>query len=428
MVEASLRVSGSTNPISGRIVANGAKNSALPIMAACLLLNGSVVLAGMPDLRDVTVMSELITSLGGRISFLRNTKEKANHKVEINCDNLHNWAIPHEITSQMRASCLTLGPILTRMGRAEVALPGGCSIGSRPLDMHIWALQKLGAKVEVCGNYVKCSSSGKLVGCHIDFQSVSVGATENALMAAVMAHGTTTISNAAIEPEVADLAHFLVKAGAQISGIGTRTLQICGVQQLSGPSHTIIRDRMEAGTYALAAISTGGSVHIAGVTSEMLGCLAHELEGMGGKVTDVPDGLVVSRHSPQINPVVLHTAPYPGFPSDMQAQFAATACLARGTSQIHEHVFDRRFSYARELAKMGADIHVQGNTASIRGVDKLHGASVQAPDLRASAALLIAGLSAQGVTTISNVQTLYRGYEAMEEKLRACGAEVELVR
>ncbi|KAF2281664.1 hypothetical protein GH714_042488 [Hevea brasiliensis] len=370
-------------------------------MAACILLNGNVVLADMPDLRDVAVMSELITSLGGRISFLRNTQEKANHKVEINCDNLHNWAIPHEITSQMRASCLTLGPILARMGRAEVALPGGCSIGSRPLDMHIWALQKLGAKVEVCGNYVKCSSNGKLVGCHIGFQSVSVGATENALMAAVMARGVTTISNAATEPEVVDLAHFLVKAGAQISGIGT---------------------------YALAAISTGGNVHIVGVTSETLGCLARELESMGGKITDVPDGLVVSRHDPHINPVVLHTAPYPGFPSDMQAQFAATACLARGTSQIHEHVFDRRFSYARELAKMGADIHVQGDTASIRGVDKLHGASVQAPDLRASAALLIAGLSAQGVTTISNAQTLYRGYEAMEEKLRACGAEVELVR
>ncbi|MCU7611732.1 UDP-N-acetylglucosamine 1-carboxyvinyltransferase [Anaplasma capra] len=429
MAEASLHVRGSSNPICGKVVANGAKNSALPIMAACLLLNRSVVLANMPDLLDVAVMCELIASLGGKISFLRNAREKANHKIEINCNNLRSWVIPHEITSQMRASCLTLGPILARMGKAEVALPGGCSIGQRPLDMHICALEKMGATVEICGDRVKCSSNGRgLVGCHIDFRSVSVGATENALMASVTADGVTTISNAAVEPEVVDLANFLVKAGAQISGIGTKTLTIRGVKQLSGSDHAIILDRMEAGTYALAAMSTGGTVHIVGATSNMLGCFAQELENMGGKVTDVPDGCVVSRRGACLNPVVLNTAPYPGFPSDMQAQFAAAACIANGTSQIHERIFDNRFSYTRELTKMGADIHVQANTATIRGVGRLRGASVLATDLRASAALLIAGLSAKGTTTISNAQTLYRGYEAIEEKLRACGAEIELIR
>ncbi|MGN7661483.1 MAG: UDP-N-acetylglucosamine 1-carboxyvinyltransferase [Anaplasma sp.] len=423
---ASLQVKG-CNPISGKVLVNGAKNSALPVMAACILLDGRVTLENVPDLLDVAVMSELIAGFGGTVDFFRNPHEKASHRIEVDCSGVRKWVAPCETTSKMRASCLTLGPVLARMGKAEIALPGGCSIGHRPLDMHLWALAKMGAEVDVCSGYIKCYSNGRLVGCDIDFRSVSVGATENVLMAAVTADGVTTIKNAAIEPEIADLAHFLVKAGAQISGIGTRTLTICGVGKLSSCTHTIITDRMEAGTYALAAILTQGRLHMVGASAETLGCFAHELENIGGEVADAPDGVVVSRRDTPLKPLVLNTAPYPGFPSDMQAQFAAVLCSADGTSQIHEHIFESRFSYTRELTKMGANILVHGNTAEICGVPQMCGAAVEATDLRASAALLLAGLAAEGTTTISNVQALNRGYEMIEEKLRACGAEVELI-
>ncbi|MGN7678326.1 MAG: UDP-N-acetylglucosamine 1-carboxyvinyltransferase [Anaplasma sp.] len=423
---ASLQVKG-CNPVSGKVLVNGAKNSALPVMAACILLDGRVTLENVPDLLDVAVMSELIAGFGGTVDFYRNPHGKANHKIEVNCSEIKKWVAPYETTSKMRASCLTLGPVLARMGKAEIALPGGCSIGHRPLDMHLWALAKMGAEVDVCSGYIKCSSNGRLVGCDIDFRSVSVGATENALMAAVTADGVTTIKNAATEPEITDLAHFLVKAGAQISGIGTRTLTIHGVEKLSSCAHTIITDRMEAGTYALAAILTQGRLHMVGASTETLGCFVRELENIGGKVVDAPDGVIVSRRDASLKPLILNTAPYPGFPSDMQAQFAAALCLADGTSQIHEHVFESRFSYAKELVKMGANIRIHGNTAEICGVSQMYGATVEATDLRASAALLLAGLTAEGITTINNVQALNRGYETIEEKLRACGAEIELM-
>ncbi|QXK91705.1 UDP-N-acetylglucosamine 1-carboxyvinyltransferase [Neoehrlichia mikurensis] len=422
-----LYVNNNNRPISGKVIVNGAKNSALPIMAACILFNQQVTLHNIPNITDTITMAELLTNLGAEVQFIYNRHNKANHTVNINCKNLHKEIVPYNLTHKMRASCLIIGPILARLKKAKIALPGGCAIGKRPIDMHLEALQKMGVHIQINNDYIEYSVNGTLQGCEINFQSVSVGATENILMAAILANGVTIINNAAIEPEISDLANFLVMAGANISGIGTKTLKIQGINQLSECHYSIIPDRLEAGTYALAAILTRGCIELVGITVNNIKCFLDHLKAIGGNIQQTHNSIIVSNMKNKINAISIDTHPYPGFPSDMQAQFASVLCHATNTSYIKENIFEDRFLYIGELIKMGANIIIQDKTAIITGVKSLNGTSVQATDLRAAAALLIAGLTAKGTTIINNANNLYRGYEAIEEKLNLCGANIKLI-
>lgn len=406
-------------PLKGSITAQGAKNAALPVMASALLMkNGTLELSRVPDLHDIQTMSDLLRNLGAEVHF-------SEGKMNIVTPDQLDWATPPALVRKMRASSLVLGPLLARCHRAVLPLPGGCAIGSRPIDLHLKGLTKMGAEIRLEHGSVHAEAR-RLKGARIYLDFPSVGATENLLMAAVLAEGETVIENAAREPEISNLAETLIRMGGQIDGDGTGTIKVKGVEELHGTEITIIPDRIEASTYILAGAITGGDVTVKGMEPEHLEALLAKLEEAGAHlsiqgdcVRTLPDAL--------LSAVSLKTLPYPGFPTDLQPQIMAALCLARGTSVIQERVFESRFLHVSELKRMGCQIELQGDTAIITGVEHLTGAEVRATDLRAGAALVLAGLAANGYTCIYQMGHIQRGYENMVEKLRSLGGDVEIV-
>ena len=397
------------------------KNAALPLLCATLLSPEPIEFSHVPDLADIQTLSALLSQHGTQISGSGNTKTLATPTVT-------NHVAPYDLVSKMRASILVLGPLLARHGSAQVALPGGCAIGSRPVDLHLRALEALGAKVDVVGGDVVAKApTGGLQAGVIRFPKISVGATENALLAASLANGTTEIENAAQEPEIIDLCELLVKMGAKIEGIGTSTLAIDGQTQLSGTPHRVVADRIEAGTFAVAALMTGGDLQLDGAQGAQLGALIDLLGQAGAEVEINTSGIRVRATTDRPVAFDAVTKEYPGFPTDLQAQIMAMACFADGRSTIQETIFENRFMHADELTRLGADIQISGNTATITGKAKLSGARVQSTDLRAAAALVLAGLVADGTTYVTALEHLDRGYENFEGKLRAVGATLERV-
>ncbi|MBO6792122.1 MAG: UDP-N-acetylglucosamine 1-carboxyvinyltransferase [Dinoroseobacter sp.] len=409
--------------LSGQIPIAGAKNACLTLMPATLLSDEPLTLTNAPRLSDIRTMTELLGSLGAEVSSLQDGKVLA-----LSSHNIDNHTADYDIVRKMRASILVLGPMLARDGHAVVSLPGGCAIGARPVDLHLQALEAMGADLELRDGYVhaKAPSEG-LKGAVVEFPMVSVGATENALMAATLAKGTTVIKNAAREPEIVDLAHCLQKMGAHISGEGTSEITIEGVERLGGATHPVVTDRIELGTYMLTPAITDGEVELLGGRLDLVSAFAEKLDAAGIAVTETDAGLKVSRKNGRIQAVDVVTEPFPGFPTDLQAQIMALLCTADGTSVLEEKIFENRFMHAPELIRMGASIDVQGGTATVTGVERLKGAPVMATDLRASVSLILAALAAEGETVVSRVYHLDRGYERVEEKLRACGADIERV-
>ncbi len=405
-------------PLAGTISVTGAKNAALPLMAAGLLCDTPLTLERVPDLADIATMARLLAELGVQI-------HRDGDTVRLDAGTLADTTAPYDLVRKMRASVLVLGPLLVRSGRARVSLPGGCAIGTRPIDLHLKALAQLGAEIELTEGYVTARAPQGLTGASIIFPTVTVGGTENLLMAAVLAKGETVLANAAREPEVSDLAHCLVAMGAEIDGIGTGTLRIRGVERLQGTTHAVVPDRIEAATYAVAAVMTGGELELAGARAELMEAVDDVLTAAGGEVRTVPGGLRVARRNGPVRGVDVMTEPYPGFPTDMQAQVMALMTTAHGAAMITETVFENRFMHVPELCRMGADINVHGASAIVRGVPRLSGAPVMATDLRASVSLVLAGLAAEGETIINRVYHLDRGYERIEAKLAACGADIE---
>jgi len=415
-----LRITGGI-PLRGEIKIAGAKNAALPSLAASILSTGANTLRNVPDLMDIKTMGRLLESLG---ALLRHDRE--NSEIVIDTSKITRYEAAYELVKTMRASIVVLGPLLARYGRARVSLPGGCAIGARPVNLHISALRKMGAQIEIEEGYI-VAKADRLRGADIYFDAVTVTGTENIMMAATLAQGTTIIENAAREPEVVDLADTLTSMGAKIYGAGEGTIEIEGVEELKPFSHSVIPDRIEAGTYMTATIITGGDVLLKGVIPEHLDAVIVKLKETGAVFEKQRDGIRVRGQGRPISKDI-RTLPYPGFPTDMQAQFMSLMCIAEGTSVITETIFENRFMHAAELRRMGADISISGPTATVRGVDALKGADVMATDLRASASLVIAGLRAEGTTTVHRIYHLDRGYERMEEKLRSLGASVERVR
>ncbi len=413
------------NPLVGKIKINGSKNAVFPIMAASLLSSSPVILHNVPDLIDVHLMSKLLESLGAEVNFMHNKNYKANHTLKIDCSNINNHVMPYKTASKLRTSFLILGPMLSRFGKARTAFPGGCNIGKRPVDMHIKALEEMGAKIEIDGYNIIATVKGKLQGKEITFEKISVGATENVIMAATFAEGVTTINNAATEPEVLDLIDFLKKMGADIEIDNTKVV-ITGVEALNGCVHKIIPDRIEAGTYALAAIITGGKLELEGINLSDIRCITNELETIGAMVELYDGGIVISRKNGSIKSANVATDPYPNFPSDMQPQLMSAMCIADGISVIEENIFENRFTHADELRKLGANISIEKSKATISGIKSLSGANLYATDLRSTAALVLASLVAGGETIINNSHHLWRGYEAMHEKLNSCGADISI--
>ncbi len=412
-------------PLVGKIKINGSKNAVLPIMAASLLSSSPVILHNVPDLIDVHLMSKLLESLGAEVNFMHNKNYKANHTLKIDCSNINNHVMPYKTASKLRTSFLILGPMLSRFGKARTAFPGGCNIGKRPVDMHIKALEEMGAKIEIDGYNIIATVKGKLQGKEITFEKISVGATENVIMAATFAEGVTTINNAATEPEVLDLIDFLKKMGADIEIDNTKVI-ITGVEALNGCVHKIIPDRIEAGSYALAAIITGGKLELEGINLSDIRCITNELETIGAMVELYDGGIVISRKNGSIKSANVATDPYPNFPSDMQPQLMSAMCIADGISVIEENIFENRFTHADELRKLGANISIEKSKATISGIKSLSGANLYATDLRSTAALVLASLVAGGETIINNSHHLWRGYEAMHEKLNSCGADISI--
>ena len=409
--------------LSGQIPIAGAKNACLTLMPATLLSDEPLTLTNAPRLSDIRTMTELLGSLGAEVSSLQDGKVLA-----LSSHNIDNHTADYDIVRKMRASILVLGPMLARDGHAVVSLPGGCAIGARPVDLHLQALEAMGADLELRDGYVHAKApSGGLKGAVVEFPMVSVGATENALMAATLAKGTTVIKNAAREPEIVDLAHCLRKMGAHISGEGTSEITIEGVERLGGATHPVVTDRIELGTYMLAPAITEGEVELLGGRLDLVSAFAEKLDAAGIAVTETDAGLKVSRKNGRIQAVDVVTEPFPGFPTDLQAQIMALLCTADGTSVLEEKIFENRFMHAPELIRMGASIDVQGGTATVTGIERLKGAPVMATDLRASVSLILAALAAEGETVVSRVYHLDRGYERVEEKLRACGADIERV-
>ncbi|CAM5390651.1 UDP-N-acetylglucosamine 1-carboxyvinyltransferase [Frigidibacter albus] len=418
----SIRVVGGTE-LNGRIPIAGAKNACLTLMPATILSDEPLTLTNAPRLSDIRTMTALLQSLGAEVASLQGGQVLA-----LSSHDLSNLHADYDIVRKMRASILVLGPMLARHGQAVVSLPGGCAIGARPVDLHLKALEAMGAELELREGYIHASApSGGLRGAVIDFPFVSVGATENALMAATLARGTTVLNNAAREPEIVDLARCLRRMGAQIEGEGTHTITVQGVDRLGGATHPVVVDRIELGTYMLAPAITGGTVECLGGRMELIGAFAERLDAAGIAIEETPDGLKVTRRNGRVNAVDVVTEPFPGFPTDLQAQMMALLCTAEGTSVLEERIFENRFMHAPELMRMGARIEVHGGTATVTGVDRLKGAPVMATDLRASVSLILAALAAQGETVVSRVYHLDRGYERVEEKLRACGATIERV-
>jgi UDP-N-acetylglucosamine 1-carboxyvinyltransferase len=406
-------------PLSGEIIIGGAKNAALPLMVAGLLTDQRLVLSNVPKLADIQTMRLLLAQHGIAVDPLND-----NGRVLSLGGAITNTEAPYDIVRKMRASFLVLGPLVARVGEARVSLPGGCSIGARPIDLHLKGLEQLGATVSLEGGYIDARASGRLRGATIIFPFVSVGATENVMMAATLAEGRTVLVNAAREPEIGDLAACLVAMGAKIEGIGTDRLTIDGVEKLHGAEHAIIPDRIETGSYACAAAIAGGSVFLRGARLEHLGATIRVLREAGVDITEQPDGLMVKRLN-GLHGADAMTEPYPGFPTDMQAQYMALMSVAEGASMVTETIFENRFMHVPELNRMGARINVHGGSAIIRGVPHLSGAPVMATDLRASLSLILAGLAARGDTVVNRVYHLDRGYEAVEQKLAACGADIE---
>ncbi|MDG1868318.1 MAG: UDP-N-acetylglucosamine 1-carboxyvinyltransferase [Yoonia sp.] len=410
--------------LSGKIHIAGAKNAALTLMPATLLSEEPLTLTNAPRLSDMKTMAELLTSLGAEINQLQDGKVQV-----MSTHGAINTTADYDIVRKMRASNLVLGPLLAREGHAIVSLPGGCAIGARPMDIHTNGLEKMGASIELKDGYLHAKAAGgKLKGAVIDFPFASVGATENIMMAATLAKGTTVINNAAREPEIVDLATCLRAMGAQISGDGTSTIEIQGVDRLGGATHPVITDRIELGTYMLAPVFTGGEVECIGGRMHLVESFAEKLDAAGIDVTETKDGLKVKRRGDRPRAVNVTTEPFPGFPTDLQAQMMAMLCFAEGTSVLEETIFENRFMHAPELVRMGANIDVSGNTATVTGVDKMKGAPVMATDLRASVSLILAGLASKGETTVNRVYHLDRGYEHVEEKLAAVGAQIERIK
>jgi UDP-N-acetylglucosamine 1-carboxyvinyltransferase len=410
-----IRIKGG-RPLSGEIAIGGAKNAALPLMAAGLLTEQRLVLTNVPQLADIDTMAALLAQHGIAV--------EAEGRVLRLGGRITNTEAPYDIVRKMRASVLVLGPLLARVGEARVSMPGGCAIGTRPVDLHLKGLEQMGAEIRLNGGYIDASVRGRLRAATIVFPFVSVGATENLLMAAALADGQTVLVNAAREPEIGDLAACLVAMGARIEGIGTDRLVIEGVERLSGARHAILPDRIETGTYACAAAITGGTVRLLGAQMEHLGAVARVLGEAGVEITTEPDGLLVRRLN-GLHGADAMTEPYPGFPTDMQAQFMALMAVAEGAAMVTETIFENRFMHVPELNRMGARINVHGASAIVRGVPALSGAPVMATDLRASVSLVLAGLAARGETVVNRIYHLDRGYEAVERKLAACGAAIE---
>jgi UDP-N-acetylglucosamine 1-carboxyvinyltransferase len=408
--------------LSGVIPISGAKNACLTLMPAALLTDEPITLTNAPRLSDIRTMTQLLESLGCEVASLQQGRV-----LVIGTEAIANHRADYEIVRKMRASILVLGPMLARDGHAVVSLPGGCAIGARPVDLHLRGLEALGAEIDLREGYVHATARGGLRGARFEFPFVSVGATENLLMAATLARGTTVLRNAAREPEIVDLAHCLRRMGAQIQGEGSDTIEIRGVDRLHGATHPVVADRIELGTYMLAPAIAGGEVELLGGRRELVGAFADKLEEAGIAVTATNSGLMVHRENGHVRAVNVATAPYPGFPTDLQAQMMALLTLADGTSHLEEHIFENRFMHAPELTRMGAHIEVHGGTATVTGVEKLRGAPVMATDLRASVSLILAGLAAEGETRVARVYHLDRGYERVEEKLSACGASIERI-
>jgi UDP-N-acetylglucosamine 1-carboxyvinyltransferase len=417
-------------PLAGDIEISGAKNAALPLMAAALLTEETLRLANLPHLADITTMANLLGQLGVSLHLNGGAGNggHAGRVLELTARDITETKADYDLVRKMRASVLVLGPLLARCGHAEVSLPGGCAIGTRPVDLHLRGLGQLGAEIELKDGYVIAKAPNGLTGAKIVFPVVSVGATENLLMAASLARGETVLVNAAREPEITDLAHCLIAMGARIEGIGTDTLTVQGVERLHAAEHVIVADRIEAGTYAMAAAIAGGTVELVGVGRDLIGAVAETLTQAGVSIEPTARGLKVARNGERVTGVDVMTEPFPGFPTDLQAQFMALMTTANGAAMITETIFENRFMHVPELTRMGASINVHGASAMVRGVPRLTGAPVMATDLRASVSLVLAGLVADGETVLNRVYHLDRGYERLVEKLAACGADIERVR
>ncbi|CAO3407400.1 UDP-N-acetylglucosamine 1-carboxyvinyltransferase [Azospirillum largimobile] len=415
-------------PLNGSITVGGAKNAALPLMTASLLTDETLTLTNLPILADINTLCNLLLQHGVAIHMAGAGGDCAGRAVDFTARDITNTTAPYDLVRKMRASVLVLGPLLARCGEAKVSLPGGCAIGARPVDLHIKGLEAMGADIRIEAGYIVAKApAGGLRGAEYVFPKVSVGATENLLMAATLAKGTTILVNAAREPEVTDLAECLVKMGAKITGIGSDRLVIEGVDRLHGARHMVVADRIETGTYAMAAAITGGRLDIMNTRLDLIKAAVKALAPAGVAFEEIENGIRVSRANGELHGVDVMTEPFPGFPTDLQAQMMALMCTAKGAAMITETIFENRFMHAPELTRMGARITVHGSSALVRGVERLTGAPVMATDLRASVSLVLAGLAAEGETTVNRVYHLDRGYERVEEKLAACGAEIERI-
>jgi len=403
--------------LSGKITISGAKNAALPILAGTLLATKPVTVRNVPHLKDVTTTIALLQTMGVEITI----DDQLN--IEVDASSVTKLEAPYELVKTMRASILVLGPLVARFGRADVSLPGGCAIGARPVNLHVAGLQAMGAEVNIENGFIKARAD-RLKGTHIVFDVVTVTGTENLLMAAVLADGETVLENAAREPEVADLANFLIGMGAKIEGAGTGTITIQGVESLSGTEHSVLPDRIETGTYLVGAAMTGGRIRVENTAPEMLEAVLIKLREAGAEITVGDDWIELDMHGKRPHSVDIRTAPYPAFPTDMQAQFCAMNAVADGVGTVTETIFENRFQHVLELQRMGADIRIEGNTAICTGIDRLTAAPVMATDLRASAGLVLAGLAAEGQTLVDRIYHIDRGYERIEEKLLQLGATI----
>lgn len=417
-------------PLEGKIFISGAKNAALPLICASLLTDETITLTNMPILSDIRAMNKLLEQLGTQIDEFDDYVD--NHPAKTysyRTKEATSLVAPYDYVRKMRASYYVLGPLLARYGKCELSLPGGCAIGARPMDIHLAALEQMGAHIEIKNGYVFAETQGRLKGTHIIFPGVSVGATCNILMAAVLAEGRTVLENAAKEPEIGDLANLLNAMGAKIEGIGTAVLTIDGVEKLHGAKHKVIADRIEAGSYAVAAAITRGKIELINAQAETLRRPLQVLKDMGVKISETPKGILVDAKGCQLFGKDIMTEPFPGFPTDLQAQFLALMLTAEGAAMVTETIFENRFMHVPELLRMGANINVHGHASAIvRGVKKLSGAQVMATDLRASFALVLAGLVAEGETIVNRVYHLDRGYERLEEKLKSVGADIERIK
>jgi len=414
--------------LSGTIPISGAKNAALPLMIASLLTSDRLTLKNVPNVADVNLLARILRNHGVDLAVDGKRAGPASHLGEtfhLSARDIVDTVAPYEMVSRMRASFWVLGPLLARCGQAKVSLPGGCAIGTRPVDLHLMGLKELGAKIEIEGGYVIATAPGGLRGGRVVFPKVSVGATHNVLLASALARGETVIENAAREPEVGDVAQCLVKMGVKIEGIGTSTLHVEGANRLEGAVHAVLPDRIETGTFAIAVAATGGDVTLEGARLDLLKTALDALAKTGVTVQETNSGVRIARNGAGIEPITIETQPFPGFPTDLQAQLMALMTMAGGTSVIRETIFENRFMHVQELARLGADIQLHGDTATIKGVKGLTGAPVMATDLRASVSLVVAGLMAEGETMINRVYHLDRGFEQLEQKLSRCGAQIE---